>query len=91
MANLKIKYEDGKTRVWLNDNEIENVQECNFDMDAKRTPITTLKIVTMNVDIDTIIREESINLDKYEVKRNGKSVNEIFNTAFDKAYAKKNN
>lgn len=86
MSKVKIETLQGSTRVWIDDKEIENVKECNIDMNASRLPITTLKIETENVDISTLIDETAINLDRYEVRRIGKSLN----TAFDKAYDKKN-
>lgn len=85
MANLKIETINGNPRIFLNDTEIENVEVLNLDIDARRLPIATLRIHCTNIDIDTIIKEEAISLDRYEIKRIKPSIGTVFDKAYNKA------
>lgn len=66
MSKVIIKDFQGGTRVWVDGNEIENVEKCTLDLEADRTPIATLKIEAIEYEIEKEVNDENIKVTRYK-------------------------
>lgn len=60
LNKIKIQYENGSTRIWINDVELESVQKCLLDLDAKRNAVAKLEIHIDKCEVEEIIDNENV-------------------------------